>query len=120
MSLDDLTFEIQLTDSEVSLGSYRLVSDPFPGMDVLINGQTYLVMERRHRYRFKMGRYTLSHILLLVKSVHNDEDKSWLDGHWGIGDMTCQFNARSPFLRCAIQADGPCRCPSFQSRESLQ
>lgn len=26
----------------------------------------------------------------------------------GIGDLTCEFNARSPELRCAIKPSGPC------------
>ncbi|MEH1808457.1 DUF6464 family protein [Nostoc sp.] len=25
-----------------------------------------------------------------------------------IGDVGCKWNARSPFLRCAINPDGPC------------
>jgi hypothetical protein len=33
-----------------------------------------------------------------------------------IGDLSCQFNARSPYLRCAINPAGPCKeCPAYQS-----
>lgn len=33
-----------------------------------------------------------------------------------IGDLSCQFNARSPYLRCAINPTGPCQeCPAYQS-----
>lgn len=34
------------------------------------------------------------------------------------GDITCQFNARSPHLRCAVNPTGPCdQCSHYQSRE---
>ncbi|MDY6940741.1 MAG: DUF6464 family protein [Cyanobacteriota bacterium] len=34
-----------------------------------------------------------------------------------IGDRTCQFNARSPYLRCAIHPQGPCKnCRDYQPR----
>ncbi|HEY9849999.1 MAG TPA: DUF6464 family protein [Leptolyngbyaceae cyanobacterium] len=32
-----------------------------------------------------------------------------------IGDTTCKFNARSPYLRCAIAPSGPCEgCRHYQ------
>lgn len=34
-----------------------------------------------------------------------------------IGDISCQMNARSPYLRCAINPLGPCTtCPNYQPR----
>jgi hypothetical protein len=35
-----------------------------------------------------------------------------------IGDITCQFNARSAHLRCAVNPSGPCEtCLHYQSIE---
>jgi hypothetical protein len=35
-----------------------------------------------------------------------------------IGDITCKFNARSAYLRCAVNPDGPCQgCRYYQARE---
>lgn len=35
-----------------------------------------------------------------------------------IGDHSCQFNARSPYLRCAVNPSGPCQhCSSYQPAE---
>ena len=35
-----------------------------------------------------------------------------------IGDQTCRFNARSTFIRCAVNPQGPCQgCPHYQPRE---
>ncbi|MCU0523683.1 MAG: DUF6464 family protein [Elainella sp. Prado103] len=34
-----------------------------------------------------------------------------------MGDLTCQFNARSSYLRCAVNPAGPCAtCRYYQSR----
>ncbi|MEM9246360.1 MAG: DUF6464 family protein [Cyanobacteria bacterium P01_F01_bin.153] len=36
-----------------------------------------------------------------------------------IGDISCQFNGRSPYLRCAINPHGPCsECRYYQERNS--
>jgi hypothetical protein len=33
-----------------------------------------------------------------------------------VGDITCQFNARSAYLRCAINPCGPCQeCPQYEA-----
>lgn len=35
-----------------------------------------------------------------------------------MGDMTCRFNARSAYLRCAVNPGGPCKgCPYYESIE---
>lgn len=35
-----------------------------------------------------------------------------------IGDITCQFNARSAYIRCAVNPTGPCQeCPHYRSIE---
>lgn len=35
-----------------------------------------------------------------------------------LGDRTCEYNARSPYLRCAINPTGPCQgCPHYSPRK---
>lgn len=35
-----------------------------------------------------------------------------------IGDITCQLNARSPFIRCAANPFGPCQdCQEYEGRD---
>ncbi|MGB7086835.1 MAG: DUF6464 family protein [Phormidesmis sp.] len=35
-----------------------------------------------------------------------------------IGDITCQLNARSPFIRCAPNPSGPCEgCRDYEGKE---
>lgn len=34
-----------------------------------------------------------------------------------IGDISCRYNARSPYLRCATNPNGPCEgCLHYESR----
>ena len=36
-----------------------------------------------------------------------------------IGDISCQYNARSAYIRCAINPQGPCKeCRYYEMRES--
>jgi hypothetical protein len=46
-------------------------------------------------------------------------DQNYIDGlGYIVGDITCQFNARSPYLRCAVNPSGPCEaCRHYQSKE---
>lgn len=33
-----------------------------------------------------------------------------------VGDLSCQFNARSPYIRCAVNPSGPCNgCLSYEA-----
>jgi hypothetical protein len=43
-------------------------------------------------------------------------DQHYVEGiGYLIGDITCQFNARSAYLRCAVNPSGPCHeCPHYQ------
>lgn len=35
-----------------------------------------------------------------------------------IGDPTCSYNAQSPYIRCAVNPDGPCEnCPHYEKIE---
>ena len=35
-----------------------------------------------------------------------------------IGDVTCHYNARSAYIRCAVNPEGPCEnCPHYESVE---
>ncbi len=45
-------------------------------------------------------------------------DERYIDGiGLVIGDITCQLNARSPHIRCAVNPMGPCDdCRSYEGR----
>ena len=87
---------------------YEWDDSPSPGVWFVHDTQSYLVMQRRHRYKLINGQYELSSIILLVKQQRQPTDATFLGHGWVIGDPECRFNALSPLLRCAVLPEGPC------------
>jgi hypothetical protein len=88
---------------------------PFPGRWIHHAGDSYLVLQRRHRYRLRQGRYELVAVALQVKTEQQPAEARHWQGQWVIGDPSCRFNARSPLLRCAVLPEGPCACCAHYS-----
>lgn len=103
-----LSTEVILTHPRQSLGSVRLDWTPQPGNYLDLEGKTYAVLERRHRYQLKAGRYCLQKIALYVQSAKQPSERSLFEGRWVIGDANCRYNAHSEIIRCAVNPDGPC------------
>lgn len=118
MEPDSLPTEIILNRSARSLGNVRLDWTPQPGHYLDYEGQTYAVLERRHRYQLRAGRYRLHKIALYVQSAPKPAERTQINGRWTIGDARCRFNARSELIRCAVNPDGPCQgCRYFEKVE---
>lgn len=50
--------------------------------------------------------------LSLPSDQHYVEDVGYI-----VGDQTCMFNARSPYIRCAVNPSGPCdSCRHYQNQ----
>lgn len=119
MELDYLPTEVILTHPRQSLGNVQLDWTPQPGNYVDLEGQTYAVLERCHRYQLKAGRYRLHKIAIYVQSAQRPVEKSLVEGRWVIGDANCRFNAHSELIRCAVNPEGPCdRCRFFEQSAS--
>ena len=115
MKLNSLPAEVILSHSRFTLGHLYLDWNPQPGAYLEVEGQTYMVLERRHRYLLRSGRYQLHKIALYVQKCEIPADISLLDGRWVIGDITWSYNARSELVRCALNPSGPCdRCVHYQ------
>ncbi|MBI4781156.1 MAG: hypothetical protein HY785_07500 [Oscillatoriophycideae cyanobacterium NC_groundwater_1537_Pr4_S-0.65um_50_18] len=115
MALNSLPTEVILSQSRTTLGHLHLDWNPQPGAYLEMNSQTYLVLERRHRYWLKAGRYELHKIALYVQKIEAPAEGRLLQGRWVVGDITCLYNARSELLRCTVNPSGPCdRCPHYQ------
>ncbi|NER34367.1 MAG: hypothetical protein F6J93_10110 [Oscillatoria sp. SIO1A7] len=108
MEPDSLPTEIILARASRSLGQVQLDWNPQPGHYLDLQGQTYAVLERRHKYQLRCGRYRLNKIALYVQSAERPLEQSLLDGRWVQGDATCRYNARSELIRCAVNPSGPC------------
>ena len=99
---------IQLIDAATGsqLGELAMEGSPHPGSRLEFLAQSYLVLEKRHTYHLRNGRYRLHRIRAYVRELSAFEDHA--DAGQIIGDPTCCFNAHSPLLRCAVNPSGPC------------
>ena len=119
MELNSLPTEVILSHPQSVLGHLYLDWSPQPGAYLEIESQTYLVLERRHRYRLSAGRYHLHQIVLYVQKFDIPTESSLLNGRWVVGDSSCFYNARSELLRCTVNPSGPCdRCLHYQPLRS--
>jgi hypothetical protein len=115
-----LLTEVILTQSRETLAKVQLDWTPQPGNYLDLDGKTYTVLERRHRYQLKYGHYQLEKIALYVQSSIRPDEQSLVDGQWVIGDATCSYNARSILIRCAVVPYGPCEgCNHWLERSSV-
>ncbi len=118
MEPDSLPTEVILTEPTQSLGSIQLDWSPQPGHYLDLQGKTYAVLERRHRYQLQSGHYRLQKIAIYVQSAQRPIDTSLINGRWIIGDTTCRYNAFSEIIRCAVNPQGPCDgCRYYETSE---
>lgn len=114
-----LLTEVILTHPPQSLGNVNLDWTPQPGNYLDLQGKTYAVLERRHRYHLQAGRYRLHKVAIYVQSAQRPSENSFVEGRWVIGDASCRFNAHSEILRCAVNPEGPCdRCRYYEASVS--
>jgi hypothetical protein len=53
------------------------------------------------------------------KRMTRDPEEQYIEGvGYVIGDLSCSYNARSPYIRCAVNPDGLCQdCDHYQRKE---
>lgn len=108
ITIKAMLVEIRHVRSEHLINRVDLDDPPEPGRWLILDEESFLVMQRRHRYALRNGCYVKTTVTLLVKPQKRPVDASpWRHG-WVIGDPTCRFNALSPLLRCAVWPEGPC------------
>ena len=70
---------------------------PQPGRWFVVEEQSFLVMQRRHRYALRNGRYVMASVALMVKPQARPADATpWRHG-WVIGDPDLSFQCPQPF-----------------------
>jgi hypothetical protein len=117
MEQESLPTEVILSHPRQTLGNVLLDWSPQPGAYLDLEGQTYAVLERHHRYQFKWGQYRLHKIALYVQSAQRPVERSLISGRWVLGDANCRFNAQSELIRCAVNPEGPCAsCHHYERR----
>lgn len=118
MDVKSLPTEIILSHPCQTIDNIYLDWQPQPGAYLDVKGKTYAVLERRHRYQYRAGRYQLSQIALYVQSAQQPAEKSLIHGRWVLGDSSCRFNAHSELVRCAVNPSGPCEACRFYESDS--
>lgn len=118
MEPDFLPTEVILTHPRQSLGNIQLDWTPQPGNYLDLQGKTYAILERCHRYQLKSGRYCLQKIAIYVQSAQRPDERSFVKGCWVVGDASCRFNAHSEIIRCAVNPEGPCDHCRFYEKAS--
>jgi hypothetical protein len=120
MEPSSLLTEVILTHPRQLIGNVHLDWTPQPGAYLDLEGQTYAVLERRHRYQLRSGRYKLHKVSLYVQSAERPSEKSLVDGRWVVGEASCCFNARSELIRCAVNPSGPCNSCRYYERLDVE
>lgn len=106
---------VQVIEAATGVILEELYLEIQPGSSFELAAQTYTVLEKRHYYQLRDGRYKLCAMRAFVQ-VSESERCQGEDGQWIIGDRSCRYNARSPLLRCAINPTGPCAgCHDYES-----
>jgi Family of unknown function (DUF6464) len=115
MEAHSLPTEVILSRSQMTIDKLILNWTPQPGDYLDLEHETYAVLERRHCYQYRAGRYRLAKISLYVQVADRPKERSLIEGRWVIGDASCSFNARSELIRCAVLPIGPCvGCKLYQ------
>ncbi|NJL01854.1 MAG: hypothetical protein HC910_15310 [Spirulinaceae cyanobacterium SM2_1_0] len=73
-----------------------------------------LLLLRRNQQHWQVQ---LQHIRTHAQGAiaRREADYEWRAS--SLGEPSCRFNARSPYLRCAVNPSGPCEhCPHYQPR----
>ncbi len=80
--------------------------------------QLRAVMQRSAERRFAIGLPSGRSPERASSGASHPADHRYVEGiGYMIGDLTCQFNARSSYLRCAVNPMGDCKlCAQYQAR----
>ncbi|NUN64134.1 hypothetical protein HCU40_05055 [Pseudanabaena biceps] len=109
--------EVRTLHPDISLGKIYLDWTPQPGNYIDLEGKTYTVLERRHRYQFRRGKYHLFSMLVYVQLNPDNLERSFINNRWVIGDANCRYNAHSEIIRCAVNPYGLCQgCESWEAQ----
>ena len=91
----------------------------------------WLMRKSRARTRMLMRRTPVTSFPRQLRSqnprIHNSEssvgeaERYYLEGvGYLVGDISCQYNARSGYIRCAVNPSGPCDgCRFYEAREEV-
>jgi Family of unknown function (DUF6464) len=76
--------------------------------------------QARTRSQFRRAVMTPPRGRVRQNTIPDIDDRYYLEGvGYLVGDISCRYNARSGYLRCAVNPSGPCEgCRFYESRET--
>lgn len=80
---------------------------------------TWISLRSRERVQAEFGRAMEAAARRGLKAtIQRDRDLNYVEGiGYVIGDFSCEMNARSPYLRCAMNPCGPCEgCQFYEAK----
>ncbi|MDP5337157.1 MAG: DUF6464 family protein [Nodularia sp. (in: cyanobacteria)] len=80
----------------------------------------WVIRKTHRRTRLRMTAATNLSPRGIRESIRpTQSDRYYLEGvGYLIGDISCKFNARSGYMRCAVNPSGPCQdCRHYEPRE---
>ncbi|WP_341531259.1 DUF6464 family protein [Nostoc sp. UHCC 0302] len=81
----------------------------------------WVMRKTQLRTRARLRQAAMSFPVVRVRQNERpiESDRYYLEGvGYLIGDISCKFNARSGYIRCAVNPDGPCNgCRYFEPKE---
>jgi hypothetical protein len=74
------------------------------------------------RGHHRMATVIESNSRLTYKRIPRDPEEIYIEGiGYIIGDVSCRYNARSPYIRCAVNPGGLCEgCREYQNKTNSQ
>jgi len=94
------------------LETLSMAEIPHPGQYLYLGDTPFTVLEKRHSYHLRNGRYQLHAIRIVVRPGIPSQ---------GLGNVSCLYHAQSPLLRCALHPLGPCEnCPDYRPKHPDQ
>ncbi|MEB3182076.1 MAG: DUF6464 family protein [Nostocaceae cyanobacterium] len=76
--------------------------------------------QARTRSQLRHASMTSPMVRIRQSTVATSSERYYLEGvGYLIGDISCQYNARSGYIRCAVNPEGPCEgCRYYELREN--
>ncbi len=79
----------------------------------------WVMQKAKERAQARLREAMQTPVVRVMQRNQLPTDRYYLEGvGYLIGDISCQFNARSAYIRCAVNPSGPCdTCRHYEPRE---
>ncbi|MCU0546962.1 MAG: DUF6464 family protein [Oscillatoriaceae cyanobacterium Prado104] len=78
----------------------------------------WVMRKAQAQARERIAAVTLAVRAIPLQTEGMPADRTYIEGvGYLVGDITCEYNARSSYIRCAVNPSGPCKdCSHYKAR----